>query len=329
MDNPKKSAQEINPVDVTNIDAPDTFRSATGADGAGNLNKANHVQFPEVPAGEGSSIPRQNSDMASPGPGYAPSIGTDDGEDSEEYDWSAEEDLVDEAAKFESKIGVSRRDGWTLKRFSLPSFNKLQLTQSINSVLTFLVTSLIGSVVLAGLIVTPALIVHFHWYNANPTPSRLFIKDNVEAWLFWAAANLIISWFLAMVIDIIPVLIRFFLSISWGHVSEHVKTRIEIYDSVKNTAKPAFYAGTAYASWVIIFAGIYKLYNSSDPKSSRAGYTLRMENVVQFFFFLILVWCIQGMLSHFIGMPFYSQLFPLLMVTWQHFLFIERHIKSV
>jgi len=51
--------------------------------------------------------------------GYAASSGTDDGDDSEEYDWSAEEDLVDEAAMFESKLGMSRPDaGWSFKRFS-------------------------------------------------------------------------------------------------------------------------------------------------------------------------------------------------------------------
>jgi hypothetical protein len=191
----------------------------------------------------------------------------------------------------------------------------LKQADAINSVLSLLITSLIGSVVLAGLIVAAALIIHFRWYSIDPTPTRLYIKDNVEAWLVWAAANLIISWFLAMIIDIIPILLRFFLSISWGHVSEYVKTRIETYDSVKNTAKPAFYAASAYASWVIIFSGIYNLYNISDPKSSRAGYTQRMQNVVQFFFFLILVWCIQRMLSHFIGLSTHSLSFlPLIAI---------------
>jgi len=273
MDNPKKSVHE-------------------DPSGSG------HVQFPE-------DIPyyhRQETDMTG---GYAASIGTDDGDDSEEYDWSAEEDLVDEAAKFESKLGMSRRDKWSFKRFFQLSSIYYVVDPSINSVLSFLFTSLIGSVALAALVVTPALIVHFYWYNANPTLERLYIKDNIEAWLFWAAANHVISWFLAMVIDIIPVLVRFFLSISWGHVSEHVKTRIEIYDSVKNTTKPAFYAASAYASWIIIFAGIYELYNNTDPQRSRARYTRQIESVVQFFFFVVLVWCIQEMLSHFIGMSHY------------------------
>jgi hypothetical protein len=66
-------------------------------------NKASHVRFPTVPAGEGG------------GSGYI-SIGTDEGDDSEDYDWSAEEDLVDEAAKFESKMGISSQTQWSFKR---------------------------------------------------------------------------------------------------------------------------------------------------------------------------------------------------------------------
>lgn len=43
---------------------------------------------------------------------------SDDGEDDDEdYDWSAEEDLVDEEAKFESQMGIKqKRKGWGPKR---------------------------------------------------------------------------------------------------------------------------------------------------------------------------------------------------------------------
>lgn len=88
--------------------------------------RLNRVQFPEglklsspgiqstVPFERGEETPlvalRQDSEH-----GYASSTNTDDGEDSSEYDWSTEEDLVDEAAKFESQMG--HRQGWSLKRF--------------------------------------------------------------------------------------------------------------------------------------------------------------------------------------------------------------------
>lgn len=79
-----------------------------------------------------------------------------------------------------------------------------------------------------------------------------------------------------MTIDVVPIFIRYLISAVWGHVSESVKTRIETYDSVKDTAKPAFYAASAYASWTIIFGSIYSLFDSKDNSQSRAQYTNRV-----------------------------------------------------
>jgi hypothetical protein len=43
--------------------------------------------------------------------------GTDDEDDGSDYDWSGEEDLVDQEAKFEQQMGVKhKRTGWGFKR---------------------------------------------------------------------------------------------------------------------------------------------------------------------------------------------------------------------
>ncbi|KDR83508.1 hypothetical protein GALMADRAFT_55000 [Galerina marginata CBS 339.88] len=246
------------------------------------------VQFPDD-LNKGPPLPynytRQDSDTFSSPPSIA---GTDD-EDSEDYDWSDEDDLVDQEAKFGKQMGKkTTRKGWGIKR-----------------VISLLFSSLIGSTLLAAILVTPGILIHFYWYKPNPTEHRKYVKDNVQAWLFWAAANLLISWYLAMIIDIVPILFRYLISAVWGHVSESIKTRIEVYDSVKDTIKPAFYAGSAYASWTIIFVDIFSLYNAGHPAASRASYTIRTAEVVQFWFFLILVWCAQRMLSHFIAFSFH------------------------
>jgi hypothetical protein len=54
-------------------------------------------------------------------PHYAHSIAeTDDGEDDEDYDWSTDEDLVDQEAKFDSKFGKKpKKKGWGPKRYVL------------------------------------------------------------------------------------------------------------------------------------------------------------------------------------------------------------------
>src|SRR5882757_8720451 len=125
------------------------------------------------------------------------------------------------------------------------------------SFIVALFSSLIGSTVLAGILITPGILVDFYWFKPHPSTHRRYVKDNIQAWLFWTAANLVISWYIAMLINIVPILLRYFISLFWGHVSESVKSKIEMYDSVKDTAKPAFYAASAYASWIIIFGHIY------------------------------------------------------------------------
>ena len=75
---------------------------------------------------------------------------------------------------------------------------------------------------MAGILITPPLLVHFYWYKPHPTEHRRYVKDNLEAWLFWAAANLTISWYLALVIDILPIAVRYLIAVAWGHVSETV-----------------------------------------------------------------------------------------------------------
>jgi len=62
---------------------------------------------------------RQDSDAFS---SRASSIAPTDEDDSSDYDWSGEEDLVDEEAKYEKKMGKkTQRTGWGPKRYVLRS----------------------------------------------------------------------------------------------------------------------------------------------------------------------------------------------------------------
>ncbi|TFK56013.1 hypothetical protein OE88DRAFT_1621194 [Heliocybe sulcata] len=213
----------------------------------------------------------------------------DEYEDEDNYDWSAEEDLVDEEAKFEAKMGTRKiRKGWGPKR-----------------IFTLLFSTLLGSVFLAALLVTPPILLIFFWYKPHPTSERLYILQNVSAWLFWAASNLLVSWFLGFIVDLVPSVLTLAISIAWGHVSETIKSNLELYDSVKDTIKPLFYAASGWASWVILFQGIYKLYNADDEGASRASYTPRLYQVIEFLFFFALVICAQQMLSHAIAFSFH------------------------
>ncbi|KAJ7229071.1 Mechanosensitive ion channel-domain-containing protein [Mycena pura] len=233
----------------------------------------------------------ENHSRASPPHSAASSVfGTDD-EDEGNYDWSDEEDLVDEEAKFEKKMGSPQtKTGWGFKR-----------------IVTSLFSTLIGSTFLAAVLVAPGVLLHFYYYKPHPTALRHKVTLNVQAWLFWAAANLLISWYLAVVVDIVPSLVRFLISASWGHVSETIKSRIEMYNSIKNTIKPVLYAASCWVSWVIIFGHIFQLYG--DDSRNREAYTKPVIQIVEFFFFFTLVLCAQRLLSHLIAFAFHRTAF--------------------
>ncbi len=164
------------------------------------------------------------------------------------------------------------------------------------------------------MLVTAGVLVDTLWYEPHKTKYRQYVKDNVQCWLFWLASNLVISWYLAALVDLVPTVIRFFLAASWGHISESVKTRLELYVNVKNTLKPVLYAASAWISWIIIFVDIYVLYDIANPSESQASYLYRVSllyalvplsnlhfkvyHVIQFLFFLALVICAQKMLLH-------------------------------
>lgn len=181
---------------------------------------------------------------------------------------------------------------------------------------------------MAGLLVIPPLIVHFYWYEPHKSDFRHYVNDNVQAWFFWAAANLIISWWLALIIDLVPVVARFLIAAAWGHVSEYVKNRIEMYNSVKDNIKPVFYAASGWVSWTIIFAGIYKLFDSGDAQNSRAGYTRHLSQVVEFLFFFALVFCVSRMLSHAIAFSFHRTAYKERIATLEEALSVIENLRD-
>ncbi|KAJ7781634.1 Mechanosensitive ion channel-domain-containing protein [Mycena metata] len=268
-----------------------SYRSAFMSDPAPADEKGKHkasVHYPvnvDIPLGTGLT---HDHDHSIPQSAASSVVGTDDEED---YDWSDEEDLVDEEAKFEKRMGnAPKRTGWGFKR-----------------IMTALFSSLIGSTFLAAVLVTPGILIYFFWYKPSRTEYRHKITLNVQAWLFWAAANLLISWYLAMLINVVPSFARFFISAAWGHVSEAVKSRIEMYNSAKDTIKPVFYAASGWASWVIIFGHIFQLYGANSK--NHQAYTETVFKVVEFFFFFTVVLCAQRMLSHMIAFAFHRTAF--------------------
>ncbi|KAI0314202.1 Mechanosensitive ion channel-domain-containing protein [Amylostereum chailletii] len=232
-------------------------------------------------------------------------------DDDDNYDWSGEEDLVDQENNFQHQMGV-----------------KSQRTGCFRRTISLLFGSLIGSILTAGLLSAGPILVYFFWYKPHPSQHRRYVVDNVEAWLFWAAANVVVSWALALIVDVIPIFVRGGVALVWGHVSERIKTRVELYNSVKGTLKPVLYAASAWVSWIILFEHIYKLHVHDNDVTSRAPYTDRLYQVVEFFFFLSLVWCIQRMLSHAIAFTFHRTAFKERIDNLRTSLVVIEHLRD-
>ncbi|KZS97573.1 hypothetical protein SISNIDRAFT_405172 [Sistotremastrum niveocremeum HHB9708] len=238
--------------------------------------------------------------------------GTDDEDEDEDYDWSAEEDLVDAEAKFEQKMDVKSKkpQGWGPKR-----------------IITFFLSTLIGSTLLAGLLVAAPILLKFLWLDKHDSENNHFIWEQVCAWVFWVAANLILSWYFAFLVDIFPVLAKLIVQIVWGEVSEMIKSRLEFYHSAKNSLKPMIYGATAWASWVIIFDSIYHLYDHANEDDSRARYTPRAFQVVEFLFFVMLILSAEKMLSHLIAFAFHKKAFQDRIEEISHALKVVDHLR--
>lgn len=143
-------------------------------------------------------------------------------------------------------------------------------------IVTFFLSTLIGSTLLAGVIVAVPIVLHFYYLIPHHTERRQYVADNVSAWLYWTAANLLLSWYLAMIVDSIPIICNIIISLAWGEITESVRSRVELYNAAKGKIKPVLYGASGWVSWIIIFDGIYQLYNRRDQFKSRAPYTFRV-----------------------------------------------------
>ncbi|KAG9089068.1 hypothetical protein FRC07_012409, partial [Ceratobasidium sp. 392] len=176
-----------------------------------------HVRYPDDDGGE---LPRP-----SPRPGFnrafsgVSSAGSDVEDDLEEdYDWSDDDDLLDQEAKFERTTGQRK---------------KVRTGCGCGRIIIFFFSTLIGSTITAGLLVAAPILLRIYYLKPSRTEHRTYVTNTVSAWLFWAAANVLVSWYIAVLIDLIPHIVAFAVGTAWGTVSEQLKGRIEVYNATK------------------------------------------------------------------------------------------------
>jgi hypothetical protein len=82
-----------------------------------------------------------------------------------------------------------------------------------------------------------------------------------------------------MIVDIVPIICNAVIGLIWGEISESVRSRVELYSAAKDKIKPVLYGASGWVSWVVVFDGIYHLYNQHDTSMSHAPYTPRVRAI--------------------------------------------------
>lgn len=225
-----------------------------------------------------------------------------EGQGYDDYDWDNDDDLEGDARfadlNDEKDVGHHHRRRTLARRFSPYSIVK------------FLITTFIGNIFLSLVFIIPPIILRYGgYYQSGDSPSAInskYVYDNVAAWFIWASYNIMSSWVLHFLIELVPRAIVLLVGIVWGDVNETIKGRVETFHAAKPWIKVLFYSAMCWGSWEVIFRGIYFLYFLKEDGHYRAPYTETVHIIVELSFFLMLVLSLEKLLLLSISMNFHQ-----------------------
>ncbi|MBW0542438.1 hypothetical protein O181_082153 [Austropuccinia psidii MF-1] len=219
----------------------------------------------------------------------------------DDYDWNNDDDL-DGDVKFADLHELKP----TSKHHPRKSFAR---RFSPYKIFKFLLITFIGNIFLSIILLIPPFILRFRgFYQFGDSPHQIhtrYIYDNVAAWMFWASYNLLASWVLHLLIELVPRLLVFLVDVIWGEVSEVIKTYVENFRMFKPWIKYMFYSAMLWGSWEIIFSGLYQLHSHDDSGQYRAPYTDVVSLVIRLFFLFMVVLSLEKLLLLSISMRFH------------------------
>lgn len=225
-----------------------------------------------------------------------------EGQSYDDYDWDNDDDLEGDARfadlNDEKDAGHHHRRRTLARRFSPYSIVK------------FLITTFIGNIFLSLVFIIPPIILRYgghHQSGISPSASNSkYVYDNVAAWFIWASYNILSSWVLHFLIELVPRAVVLLVGIVWGDVNEAIKGRVETFHAAKPWIKVIFYSAMCWGSWEVIFRGIYNLYSLTEDGHYRAPYTETIHIIVELGFFLMLVLSLEKLLLLSISMNFHQ-----------------------
>lgn len=213
----------------------------------------------------------------------------------DEFDWSEDEQEQQTAREEEKQLQAI-----ALRRRRISPFK----------IIKWLATTFLGNFILSATLVVPAIVLQFTYRNAGPESereNRVYVTDNVQAWLIWAAFNLHVEWWIHLIVELFPRAAIAIVSGFWGSVSQRVLSFVEVFNAIKGYVKLIGYAALSWGSWAIIFNSVYHLYTRTNPETeSRAKYLYRIYQVIEFFFFFTLTIAAEKILIKIISIRFHK-----------------------
>lgn len=225
-----------------------------------------------------------------------------DGQSYDDYDWDNDDDLEGDV-RFTDLNDDPNRDHNNHRRKTLARrFSPYRIVK-------FIITAFIGNILLSVVLLIPPLSLRYDgYYKSGDDPAAVhsrYIYDNVAAWMFWASFNIVTSWLLHFLIELVPRLVVLLVGVVWGDVNETIKGRVETFQTAKPWVKVIFYSAMSWGSWEVMFRGIFGLYSTMENGQYRAPYTETIHLVVELLFFLMLVLSLEKLLLLSISMSFH------------------------
>ncbi|WFD45043.1 hypothetical protein MPSI1_003720 [Malassezia psittaci] len=265
------------------------------------------VEPPAAPmAKDRTPRPSPGSECSTPDAGGYPEM-------QDYFDWTTEQDLTDSA----------RDDAKPARQLRFRGMSASKLTHLLS-------TTFFGNLVVTAVLLVPILVIHYVYRRESGNHDhKVYVADNVEAWFIWAAFNLHVQWWIHFLVELLPSLLLGCLRLVWGTPSNKLKSGLEYYRAMNKYLKYVLYAALAWGSWTVIFDSFYHLFAAKNSSvESRAQYTWRIYQVMEFLFFVVLTMCIEKILIKSIAIRFHKLSYADRIQNMTHVFTVLDHLYS-
>ncbi|KAI8381304.1 uncharacterized protein BYT42DRAFT_613094 [Radiomyces spectabilis] len=155
-----------------------------------------------------------------------------------------------------------------------------------------------GSIVFLGIAISSYVFLPPPTSGEREQPEFKNVRSNVECWMLWAAFMWHIGWLTTMVVELVPSAVSLWTKVCKGRRSEHVKTRLEYYMSLKRYLTILLIAAWNWGSWAFLL-------DVPFPSVTQQPYSLVICNIFSCLFFTACFLFVQKLIIQIIATRFH------------------------